>query len=120
MRAKAKSNEARQATEVVEKAKRRTFTLAYKAKILRETEEAPQGQVAAILRREGLYTSHLQKWRLERESTGQREKKSSSASGIQEAGTSGDWTESSVVMGYYQACASTPCWGRICAECIIQ
>lgn len=67
VRAKAKSNEARPAIEVIEKAKRRTFTVAYKAKILRETEEAPQGQVAAILRREGLYTSHLQKWRLERD-----------------------------------------------------
>jgi transposase-like protein len=54
-------------TEVLEKAKRRKFTSKYKEKILRETDEAPAGQIAAILRREGLYTSHLQNWRAERD-----------------------------------------------------
>ena len=54
-------------TEVLEKAGRRKFTAKDKARILRETDAAPDGQVAAILRREGLYTSHLQKWRSERD-----------------------------------------------------
>jgi transposase len=52
-------------TEVVEKAARRRFTAAYKSKILREADAAAPGQVAAMLRREGLYSSHLQKWRRE-------------------------------------------------------
>jgi transposase-like protein len=51
--------------EVVEKAVRRKFSATYKAKILREAEAASPGTVAAILRREGLYSSHLQKWRAE-------------------------------------------------------
>jgi len=50
-------------TEVVEKPVRRTFSKAYKAKILKEADAAPAGTVAMILRREGLYSSHLQKWR---------------------------------------------------------
>jgi transposase len=50
-------------TEVVEKAVRRTFSAAYKNKILREAEVTPAGEVASLLRREGLYSSHLQKWR---------------------------------------------------------
>jgi transposase len=54
-------------TEVLERAKRRKFTAKDKARILRETDEAPAGQVAAILRREGLYSSQLQKWRTERD-----------------------------------------------------
>jgi transposase-like protein len=52
-------------TEVSEKPVRRTFTRAYKARIIREANMAPVGTVAALLRREGLYASHLQKWRLE-------------------------------------------------------
>lgn len=50
-------------TEVVEKAVRRTFSQAYKNRILREADAAPAGEVASLLRREGLYSSHLQKWR---------------------------------------------------------
>jgi hypothetical protein len=43
---------------------RRQFTLAYKKEILRAAERctAP-GEVAALLRREGLYSSHLATWR---------------------------------------------------------
>jgi len=50
--------------EVPEQAKRRKFTAAYKARILEEVEgcTAP-GAVGALLRREGLYSSHLSKWR---------------------------------------------------------
>jgi transposase len=51
--------------EVVEKPVRRRFTATYKAKILREADAASPGTVAAILRREGLYSSHLQQWRAE-------------------------------------------------------
>jgi len=52
-------------TEVVERPIRRNFTAGYKSKILREVENAAPGAVGAILRREGLYSSHLQKWRAE-------------------------------------------------------
>ena len=36
-------------------------------RILREIDECRTGEVGAILRREGLYSSHLTKWRQERE-----------------------------------------------------
>jgi len=50
------------------KAKRRRFTAEYKLRILREVEQckAP-GEIGAILRREGLYTSHLTDWRRQRD-----------------------------------------------------
>jgi transposase-like protein len=51
-------------TEVVPKAQRRTFSQAYKKQILGEVESSHQpGQIGAILRREGLYSSHLTTWR---------------------------------------------------------
>ena len=52
------------AIEVVAKARRRRFTLEYKRKIVREAAlcKAP-GAVGALLRREGLYSSHLTTWR---------------------------------------------------------
>ncbi len=50
-------------TEVLENPKRRKFTAAFKARILNETDSAEEGQISAILRREGLYHSHLSKWR---------------------------------------------------------
>jgi transposase-like protein len=53
--------------EVVPKAKRRRFSAAYKLRILEEVERSP-GQTGAILRREGLYSSHLTKWRQDRRS----------------------------------------------------
>ena len=48
-------------TEVVPKARRRTFNLAFKRKILSEADAAADepGKVAALLRRHGLYSSHL-------------------------------------------------------------
>ncbi len=54
--------------EVVAKATRRRFTLDYKRKIVREADgsKAP-GAVGALLRREGLYSSHLTTWRAARE-----------------------------------------------------
>ena len=52
--------------EVTEKAKRRKFTAAYKLKILREADACEVGEVGALLRREGLYSSHLSTWRRQR------------------------------------------------------
>jgi transposase-like protein len=50
--------------EVPEKAVRRTFTAAYKLRILKEAEQCTEsGQVGALLRREGLYSSNLTLWR---------------------------------------------------------
>lgn len=54
----------RRETEVSEKAKRRRFSGEYKMRILREAEQCSQaGAVSALLRREGLYSSHLVTWR---------------------------------------------------------
>jgi transposase len=59
--------------EVVPKAKRRTFTAAYKQRILEEADGCnKRGQIGALLRREGLYSSHLSNWRRERETNGLR------------------------------------------------
>ena len=54
--------------EVEAKAKRRSFRAAYKLAILQEAERctAP-GAIGALLRREGLYASHLTSWRHQRE-----------------------------------------------------
>ena len=47
--------------------KRRVFTAEYKARILAEYDAAEHGQRGAILRREGLYSSHLIDWRRARD-----------------------------------------------------
>ena len=58
---------ARPDPEVEPKAKRRRFTAEYKQQILREAEAcAKPGELGALLRREGLYSSHLAKWREQR------------------------------------------------------
>lgn len=50
--------------EVPEKQTRRKFTAAYKLRVLREAEQCLQpGEIGALLRREGLYSSHLSTWR---------------------------------------------------------
>src|SRR5260370_31284903 len=49
--------------EVPERAKRRTFTAKYKLEILAEYDAAPEGMKGALLRREGLYSSHIVEWR---------------------------------------------------------
>jgi len=50
--------------EVTAKAKRRAFTAEYKARILREAKALEKtGGVGEMLRREGLYSSHLASWR---------------------------------------------------------
>ena len=56
------------AIEVVAKATRRRFTVEYKRKIVREADACKtSGAVGALLRREGLYSSHLTTWRAARE-----------------------------------------------------
>jgi transposase len=53
--------------ELVEQAKRRSFTAQYKARILAEADAcARPGEIGELLRREGLYTSHLTYWRKQR------------------------------------------------------
>ena len=47
-------------TEVTEKARRRRFTVEYKRKIVKEADACKTpGAIGALLRREGLYSSHL-------------------------------------------------------------
>jgi transposase len=55
-------------TEVAEKARRRQFTVEFKRRIVKEADacKAP-GEVGALLRREGLYSSHLSTWRAARD-----------------------------------------------------
>jgi transposase-like protein len=54
--------------ELVEQAARRRFTAEYKLRILREAEACSRpGEIGALLRREGLYTSHLTYWRKQRD-----------------------------------------------------
>jgi transposase-like protein len=46
------------------KAERRRFSTAYKLRILDQTESCTgPGEIGALLRREGLFSSHLSKWR---------------------------------------------------------
>jgi transposase-like protein len=44
------------------RATRRSFTAEYKAAVVAECEAAPHGEKSAVLRREGLFHSHLQEW----------------------------------------------------------
>lgn len=54
--------------EVMVKAERRHFTAEYKRRILQEADACHQpGEIGALLRREGLYSSHLTTWRGQRE-----------------------------------------------------
>jgi transposase len=55
-------------TEVPEKARRRAFTVEYKRKIVKEAESCKgPGEIGALLRREGLFSSHLTTWRQARD-----------------------------------------------------
>lgn len=55
-------------TEVTEKAKRRTFPVEYKRRIVKEAEACKAaGEIGALLRREGLYSSQLATWRAARD-----------------------------------------------------
>ena len=53
--------------EVPERARRRTFTAKYKLETLAAYEAAPEGEKGALLRREGLYSSHIDYWRRARD-----------------------------------------------------
>ena len=56
-----------QQTEVTARAQRRRFTAAEKLRVLREADRCTKpGELSALLRREGLYSSHLSAWRLAR------------------------------------------------------
>ena len=52
---------------MVEKAGRRRFTAKYKLGVLEEADRCEPGEIGALLRREGLYSSHLTTWRRQRE-----------------------------------------------------
>jgi len=67
----APAGEARPNPELAERPKRRKFTAAYKLKIVREAAGATKpGEITAMLRREGLYTSHLTSWRHQQDAGG--------------------------------------------------
>src|SRR5947209_17855869 len=53
--------------EVPERARRRTFTARYKLEVLAGYDAAPDGEKGALLRREGLYSSHIVEWRRARD-----------------------------------------------------
>jgi transposase len=54
--------------ELIERPKRRRFTADYKLQVLREAEACTRpGEIGALLRREGLYSSILSEWRKQRE-----------------------------------------------------
>ena len=54
--------------EVLEKPARRRFTVEYKAKIVAEADACTEpGALGGLLRREGLYSSHLSAWRRQRD-----------------------------------------------------
>jgi transposase len=53
--------------EVRAKPERRQFSAAYKLQILKAVEHCAPGEISALLRREGLYSSHLTNWRREQE-----------------------------------------------------
>ena len=53
--------------EVVARPTRRRFSAEYKLRILHDAEHCALGELGALLRREGLYASHLTNWRKQRE-----------------------------------------------------
>lgn len=57
-------------SEVIARPVRRRFTAEYKLRILQEADRCAPGELGALLRREGLYSSNLSKWRRQRQ-TGQ-------------------------------------------------
>jgi transposase len=61
------ADERRPDPEVPERARRRRFTARYKLDVLAAYDAAAQGEKGAILRREGLYSSHIVEWRRARD-----------------------------------------------------
>ncbi len=73
-------------TEVPLRPKRRRYSMAYKRRILQEVESCTEpGQIGALLRREGLYSSALTRWR--------RQLRASSEGSQQECGSCKRHTE---------------------------
>jgi len=63
--------------EVVARPKRRRFTAEYKLRTVREADACKEpGEIGALLRREGLYSSHLVLWRRQRDQAAQTQLKS--------------------------------------------
>lgn len=63
-----KPRETQPKVQVVAKPKRRRFTAQYKRQILKQADACTKtGELSALLRREGLYSSHLTTWRQARE-----------------------------------------------------
>ena len=62
----ARGPEVRPDPELRGSVRRRRFTAGYRARILEEADQCAPGQVGALLRREGLYSSHLTLWRRQR------------------------------------------------------
>jgi len=57
-----------QEVEVLAKPERRRFTVEYKRRILSEADRCKKpGEIGALVRREGLYSSHLSSWRAARD-----------------------------------------------------
>jgi transposase len=56
--------------QVPGRARRRTFTAQYKLDVVAAYDAAPDGRKGAVLRREGLYSSHIVEWRRARDSGG--------------------------------------------------
>ncbi len=52
--------------EVIVRPSTRRFTAEYKQRILQAADDCPHGELGALLRREGLYSSHLTDWRRQR------------------------------------------------------
>lgn len=61
--------------EVKARVRRRRFGTEYKRRILTEADQCQYGELGALLRREGLYYSHLATWRRERDGGTLTEKK---------------------------------------------
>ena len=59
------SSDVSQTSVAVGKSSRRTFTREYKRSVLKELDAAKHGDKGKILRREGLYTQTVEKWRKE-------------------------------------------------------
>ncbi len=68
------NDEVRPSPEVDAKPKRRRFSAKYKLRILKEADACrAEGQIGALLRREGLYSSHLTTWRKQQDTGALRE-----------------------------------------------
>lgn len=68
---------------------RRRFTVAYKLRILEQAEACAPGELGAPLRREGLYSSHLTKWRRQRAAGALRSGRDSAGRGAPAANVGG-------------------------------